>query len=355
MWPYILTLFAATSTAMLARTSGADPGDDNLAPRPIRRVVVLSVAFFFLIMTAFRVDVGADYWPYVRNYFGEYREPITVDGIFSEPGIRMLTHLSTSISDTSATFFLLAALLTILPIIITLERQSPYFALSIFLFVTTSTWQDSLNAVRQMIACAIVFAGFSLVRDRKFAPYLLLVIGATAFHGSALLLILVYFVPRKRLSGPALFLWTLGAVALSQSYELFTQLLVLTGNDHMIGSAYFEHEINPLRVLVALAPYLFYRAVSVPPENRQGHLLGNLLLINCLVYFVALNSAYLARFTLYTEVYTALALPVVISVISDPRVRLLAMWSTMTIYFVLWYIETSGASHLVPYQWVFSG
>lgn len=67
-----------------------------------------------------------------------------------------------------------------------------------FLFIF---YGDTLNAMRQFIALAIVFWGFHFVLEKKYKKYIISVIIATLFHNTAIISIgifLIYFILHKK-------------------------------------------------------------------------------------------------------------------------------------------------------------
>ena len=80
--------------------------------------------------------------------------------------------------------------------------NQPLLPLSIALFVLLGTWQGSFNGVRQYLAAAIIFAGHSLILNRRFKLFLLVVLMAALFHISALVCLAFYFVPLQRTQNP---------------------------------------------------------------------------------------------------------------------------------------------------------
>ena len=157
-------------------------------------------ASVLIAVGALRWRVGTDYVAYA----GEYPDYVTMSwrdyDLVNEPGIRVLSRLAYYVRDDYTTMFALAAAITIGLSIYTLYRDSNAFAFSVLLYVITGPWLGSFNGVRQYLACSIIFAGHRLVLDRRFGRWLLVVLVAGLFHVSAYLMVLFYFVPRRRLS-----------------------------------------------------------------------------------------------------------------------------------------------------------
>ena len=180
--------------------------------------------------------------------------------LVSEPGIRVLSRLAYYVRDDYTTMFALAAAITIGLSIYTLYRDSNAFAFSVLLYVITGPWLGSFNGVRQYLACAIIFAGHRLVLERRFGRWLLVVLVAGLFHISAYLMVLLYFVPRRRLSPVSALVLIVMAGFATEIYGRVLDLVVVFREDQDFGgqASYFVEEVNPLRIAAALAPLAFY-------------------------------------------------------------------------------------------------
>lgn len=344
---YVAVLLTATALAGLARSRSDREGRSKQAGN---LPLVLCVAIL-AGLAGFRWGVGADFYQYVANYLGVYREQFTWST--RDPGFRLLTRVAVAIYDHPSTFFMLASLLTVGLTVIALRRNSPNFAFAIFLYVTTISWQGSFNAVRQYLAAAVVLAGLQLILKQRFWPYAIVVACASLFHLSAIVLLLLYFVPLRRLKIREVVLLGAAAIVALNSYDIVVRLLVTLGIGDVSSADYFQESIHPLRVAIALGPYMLYLFTSRHSVHREVHFFGSMMLLNALVWVFALDSAYLARFAIYTNILVALSIPWSLREVSEPRVRLLAGWVIGLVYFVYWYLGTADDPFLNPYRSIF--
>ena len=73
--------------------------------------------------------------------------------------------------------------------------KNPFFALLVFeglMFFFTFTY------LRQVLAAGVIWLSITYVAHRKFKKYLLFVVLATLIHNSAVYMILLYFIPRRK-------------------------------------------------------------------------------------------------------------------------------------------------------------
>ena len=326
-------------------------------PTGTSRFWALVSASILVAVAALRWHVGTDYWTY-DSLYAEYKATSWGDySLFSEPGIRVLARLASWIHDDSAVMFALASLVTVGLTVRTIYRHSPMFALSVLLYVITGAWQGSFNAVRQYLSCAIIFAGHRYVIDRKFTKYILVVILATLFHASALVMVFLWFVPMKRLgtlrAAGIMIVATLGVTVYSYAASVIN---FLRGGSVDIGAgSYFTLQVNPLRVAMASIPLVLYMTLTRRDRlDPKTYFYVNMGFINVAVMIAVANSVYLARFAIYTNIFSILLIPRLLNM-RDRRLAAIAGCAVVTLYCVSWYIDTVqvGAS-LANFNWIFN-
>jgi transmembrane protein EpsG len=312
-------------------------------------------ASILVAVAALRWQVGTDYSTY-NGLYAAYKATSWGDySLFSEPGIRVLARLASWIHDDSAVMFALASLVTVGLTVRTIYRHSPMFALSVLLYVITGAWQGSFNGVRQYLACAIMFAGHRYVIDRKFTKYILVVILATLFHVSALVMVFLWFVPLKRMgtfrAAGLMIVATLGLTVYSYATSVIN---FLKGGSVDIGAgAYFERQVNPLRVAMAFIPLVLYMALTRRDRlDPKAYFYVNMGFINAAVMIAVANSAYLARFAIYTNIFSILLIPRLLNM-RDRRLAAIAGCAVVTLYCVSWYLDTvQVGGSLANFSWI---
>jgi transmembrane protein EpsG len=324
----------------------------GVARRPVWGVLA---ALALIAVGALRWRVGTDY----VAYSGEYPDYVAMSwrdyDLVNEPGIRVLSRLAFYVRDDYTTMFALAAAVTIGLSVYTLYRDSNAFAFSVLLYVITGPWLGSFNGVRQYLACAIIFAGHRLVLERRFGRWLLVVLVAGLFHISAYLMILLYFVPRRRLSPiSAIVLISLAGFA-TEIYGRVLDLIVVFREDQDFGgrASYFFEDVNPLRIAAALAPLVFYVLFTDKTKlSPNDHFYVHILLLHGAILLASSGSAYIARFAVYTGVFLCLAIPRLVTS-KDPRTRAFMVLMIVMFYGIFWYVETAGIRELANFRSVF--
>lgn len=121
----------------------------------------------------------------------------------------------------SRAWFLGVSLLTMSLFFKGFRKMSDNPTLSIVLFVVGFFYFESLNAIRQYVSIAILFASFPWVMEGKTWKYLLAVVVAAQFHASAWVMLPLIFV--VKIKWPT---WSLASV-LALTFVLGTRLMNL--------------------------------------------------------------------------------------------------------------------------------
>lgn len=352
---YSLVFVASTATAIWGdRQAQARDGGLSL-PRKLTFGAV-TVIVVLAGVSALRWRVGTDYWAYERNfetYVAEFTDSFAVTG---EPGIRLLAWLADSVGAGSTGMFALASIITMTLIVRTVWRWSPSFAFSIAIIVVSGVWYGSFNGVRQYLACAILFAGHRYIIDRKPIRWIVVVLIASLFHVSALVCLLMYFVPTKRTSFPLqAAVFAIGVVGMFGFASIIEFIETFTGSEGLAEASYVNQRVSLLRIAFAFVPIILYWLVKnrAAISDTNAWFYVNMLAVYAATYLASANSAYIARFVIYSAPFLAIGL-VSITAVPNSRERLLIRGSLLCLFAVFMYIEISGTENLSNFQWIFN-
>lgn len=356
MLTYALTTAYAVLFAALAGSRVVTAGQEDSVAPPRR-----GPAFFWAVcvvvvlagVAALRYRMGVDYGQYERMYLLGYLELTRTDISFgSESGFDALASLAGRIYDDPATMFALASALTVGLMVGTYARFAASFPLAVFLFVMVGLWHGSFNGVRQFLAVAIIVAAHNLLLGRRRMAFAVAVALASTFHVSAWVMLPLALLPQRRLSLGRVGLVLVLAVLAVAGYEAVGAALDAVNEDEILGSNYFETRVNPLRVGFAFVPYAIYALFSEKERcSPRTHLYANLALIHGAVSLAAFESAYIARFTLYTAAFIPLALPAILATTGVATKRAVTLGCCL-VYGLFWYVEVTTAATLLPFRWL---
>lgn len=344
---------SVTPGQLQARAADDEPAQPLKNPRRLT-LAGLSVIAILVAVAGLRWRVGVDFAQYADSYERRYSLVGWSDlRPWSEPGIQAIAIVSRHVRDDPSTMFFLASLITVGLTVWTFYRNTTYFSLAVALYILTSTWQGSFNGVRQYLACAIVFAGHRLIVDRRFRRFALVVGLAFLCHVSAAVLLLLYWVPRAKLSAPTIISMLLTAAVAVNLYPIFGEILDSVRGEGYSDVGYFTEQVSPFRIALAFVPAAVYLLFSDREKlTSRGHFYGNMMIVHAVVFLSAYGSAYVARLAIYTGVFVPLALAELLPT-RNRSLRRLLIFGILGAYAVFWYLETSATPALANFRWAF--
>lgn len=155
-------------------------------------LIMIGMPVFFILGN--RYGIGSDYFNYERIY-DNY---ILYKKSDMELGFKMLMRLSHSIFESfQGLVFITSFITVILMVNWILKEKTVQKAMMIYIMFCMffASWG---NIIRQSIAMAIVVYSFRYIEERKVLKYVVIILVASLFHTSALILLPCYFFGRKR-------------------------------------------------------------------------------------------------------------------------------------------------------------
>jgi len=200
-----------------------------------------------------------------------------------------------------------AALITNVLIVLVLYNYSRMVELSLYVYITGGLFLVSMNGIRQLLAAAIAFVAIRYLIKRNFFKYATVVVLASLFHQSALILLPVYFLVRYKAWSKTTAVLILFSVLIVIGYEAFTSLLFSAIEDTQYANydSFAEGGANILRVAVEAAPlFIAYlgreKLRSIFPNSD---LIVNMALIGIVFMVIATQEWIFARLSIYFQLY----------------------------------------------------
>jgi len=252
-------------------------------------IAVLSVAMFFMsILRA--TTVGIDYVMYM-DYFWK-----VCDGglpyVFSlenpywrEIGYSLLEYVISLFGSTPLIYSTGVALVCLSLNAVFVYKYSPSVWLSMFIFIAFGFFGYTLCTIRHQIAIAIFMFALPYLQQKRFVPYLLIVLLTATFHKSMLIWIPVYFLAQLAMDWRT---YTFYGVCLVL-YFLFSEqvLSVVTQyvyTQYQVGSYYMQGR----DVATAVIPVVFFAVVLLMQKPLLARNPKNLPLMNLSMYCACL-------------------------------------------------------------------
>lgn len=319
----------------------------------------MTLVFFVLasavliFVAGFRYCVGADFINYFLDYKNNAENFLEKLLVLDEPGYHFICWLVVLFKCNGAVVIFMAAAITIFCFLRTIYNNTNHLLAATLLFVFLGCWHGSFNGVRQYLAAAILFTGIRFIKERKFWKYALVVFLAFLFHSSAILMLFIYFIAYNKINLKNIIIMIIGSIIILYS---FTEVLKFAGfilKQEYIESVYITNSVNNLRVLVAVAPAIFFLVLYQKKTiTKEQQFWINLLIINGIVMFATSNSTYLARMGIYTAPFSAIAIPELLKDV-NLKGKNIIMTLILFAFAIFWWYEVSKSYTLNNFQFVF--
>lgn len=320
-------------------------------PFPVKIFLFLTAAMLIFVAGC-RYYVGADYGGYyhgLEKYIPRLKESLRT---FDEPGMPILATIVGWFTDDGAYFVFLCSFLTIGLFLITIYRNDNSYLMASLLFLFLP-WTGTFNGVRQYLAAAILFCGHRCIYDKKLWKWLLTVFIASCFHITALVMVILYFLLRNKVSIRNVVILTIGTYIVSANYDtIFSMIGFLKDSDMTTLDAYATNSVNVLRILVSCSPAIACLVLYYKKElSDEQTFYMNSLVIHAAAMVAASNSAYLARIGIYTTPFVVVALPKLFRTENKVLERILRI-GIVVLYAIFFYVEVSNSNALKNFHWI---
>lgn len=319
---YILILFWMLFASVLGHTAGMHRREIVLG-REERRATELYAWIVILPLVAWAVT-RSNYFGDTAGYIADFRSiPYAWDGKLEY--IRMHTKdtafyamgalVSVVVGMHFRYFFLLIALVQAYSLMKLYRKYSDDYWLAIFLFVATTDYMSWMyNGIRQFFAVAITLAAFEPIVKKKYVKAAVIIVFASLFHQSALMMIPIMFIVQGRPWNWKTLLVIMGTVVIMSASGLFTDTLDTILADTQYRNAVSDWRAgqddgtNPLRVLVYSVPTILSlpcRMKIMKTKNRALLVACNMSIVSSALYLVSMvtSGIYIGRLPIYCSLY----------------------------------------------------
>lgn len=283
MAPYLLLAAAAAVLGFLLCELHPSRRNDLIY------LIIMSVVMFAMSVPR-ATTVGVDYQMYL-NYFHQVCEN-DLSFLFSEAnhlrteiGYCLFEYLLSRFGSSQVVFSAGVALVCLGLNAVFLYKYSSSVWLSIFVFISFGFFGYTLCTIRHQIAIAIFMFALPYLQQKRFLPYLLIVLLTATFHKSMLIWIPVYFLAQLALDWRA---YTFYGVCLL-FYFLFSEPVMdfitqYVYTSYRVGSYYMEGRDLP----TIFIPVVLFLVVALMQKSLLARDPQNLPLINLSFYCACL-------------------------------------------------------------------
>ena len=225
-----------------------------------------------------------------------------------DKGFTLLTAFIKMITKNSQVYLFILSAITIGLLFAAIVKWVPDRRIGIFLLIMTGCYLDSMNGIRQALVTAILFYFLpGLVDQKKIVQYILLVLLVSTMHGSALVLLPLYFWVDKEPWSEYTIILIGGVILIFVFFNLgFGKALAIFLEETQYGNEYTKELTQGssgtsfMRFPVAIAP-LILGFINRKEERDYPYynIMFNMSLINATCWFISLKSLYFYRLATY--------------------------------------------------------
>ena len=196
--------------------------DSVIRNRKVSQYSSFIILFVMLLLVSLRYKVGTDWDAYVDFYRGEK----STDGI--EIGYAFLNNLSSKFLHLPYNLFILIINAFALALMFFfLKQNSVLLVVGLLIFFSDLFLYLNLSGIRQALALSITCFSIKFAIDRRFIVFLLFILLAACFHTTAILFLVVYFLPRKRIKWPVALIFIFGFLLCTIFLQSISDLITL--------------------------------------------------------------------------------------------------------------------------------
>ena len=337
---FLMCLIAAACRRAPLRRPG---GLGQPMPNPI--AVILPIVFF-TVFVALRRTVGDTFY-YMHSFelMGE-DNPVTIELFFGSM-FSFFQNIIRNLTDDPQWLIAFAAVFSIPVPFIILYRYCPRFEMAIFMFVAFSYLGGAMNGMRQYMAASIVLLATKYLFSEKktdFIKYAVIILLAYCMHNSAMIMIPLYFVVRRRAWQVSSYLLIFGSVVGVVIFDAilpsFLSAVEQTSFSEYAENGWFtsgqEGGSSLIRALFIAYPLVvaYLNRDRLKMLGRKGDILVNIMFIDVAIYIIAMYNWIFARLAIYLAIYFMIFTIWVINYAVRPKDRSLYVFVTVLVYFL---------------------
>ena len=272
---------------------------------------------------------------------------------FADVGYYIFTFYLYKISSNPQIMIFTTALITQVCYFKFFYKYRSYLELEIFMYIASGYFFVTMNGIRQSLAAGILVLATKYLIERDLKKYLFLVIFASLFHQSALIMILIYFLIESKPFSKTTFIMIAGSVI---GVMLFNELMpllfkLLQGSNYEHYEQVFkdgtEQGANILRVFVAIVPVILaYLKKEDLVKYENINFFINMSIINLIFMIFSLKTWIFARFTIYFNLYNFILLPYIIKKWNNPKEKRILYVLFILCYLLFFLVEQRFAEKI---------
>ncbi|QWG34669.1 EpsG family protein [Bacillus mycoides] len=334
-----MNLFIVFILAFFARYFAMPVTTGYVMLKPSRLLILMATTSLVLV-SGLRNNIGDTYF-YMHAYkVTDFNWENVKDS--KNIGFSILQMILKMYTNDPQILIFITALITNILIVAVLYKYSRMIELSLYVYIASGMYLVSMNGVRQYLTAAIMFAATKYILDGNWKKYFLIVLFASTFHQSALILIPIYFIVRRKAWSTITFILLFFAVLIVIGFNQFAEVLFATIGDTQYGhyKDFQEGGANILRVAVEATPLIlsFIGRHKLRELFPQSDYIVNMALLGLVFMIISTQNWIFARFSIYFGLYQLILISWVVKLFTK-KDRKFVYYSILICYFIYFVYE----------------
>jgi transmembrane protein EpsG len=304
------------------------------------KLLTIFIISLLVMVSGLRSNIGD-----TEAYMHAYRLDILNWGNIDysdEFGFQIYQLLLKEISQDPQLLVFVSALITNVLIILTLYKYCEHFDLGVFVYIASGMFLVSMNGIRQFIAAGLFFIATKFLIEGKWKSYVLIILLASTIHKSALILIPIYFIVRRKAWTKSTLILLFTSILMIGAYNEFSSVLFKAIENTKYGhySNFSEGGANILRVIVGGVPLIlaFLGREKLRLRIPYSDYVVNMGVIGLIILIISTQNWIFARFNIYFGLYNLILISWIVSLFHS-RQRRFIYYSIWVCYFIFFIFE----------------
>lgn len=314
------------------------------------------VAFFPIIWMAGHRGFFADTSAYITGYLDTTATLSDIGSIISgaakDKGYAVLVVvLHTIFGDNYEAFLIFIATVQGVLLLSVFRKYSDDYVFSVFMFVASTDMLSWMyNGMRQFIAVTIIFAGAAFFFKKKYIPAILLIVFASFFHKSALIMLPILFLVQGKAFNKKTIIFMIVVVGIIAFAGRFTNwmdtALADTQYKNVVTDAnsMSDDGTNPLRALFYSIPAIiavFGRKKIQESGSAVVNVCANMSIVTVGLYLVSVvtSGVFIGRLPIYCSLFCNILLPWELEHVFSEKTKPFAFAGIIILYLVFYYYQ----------------
>lgn len=312
--------------------------------------VVLIILMLFIGLRGYFTGDSARYkyaWDRTNNAFSLIN---AIEIAPKERGYVILMYILGRFTPNITLFFCFNAAMTVWGYFKVLRKYSPIMWMSILMLVCVGPLYISMNAMRNILACALYCFAIKYAAEKDFVRYCIFVLCIATIHFSAVIMIPLYFLLNFKWNIQKRQIGALICIIAGVAFLVFIFSNELTRIAMSVLAIYrnynygveFGLSLRAVLKVILIQIFIFWNHKKINLKNPVDRCFFNASILYTVFYVFALNVAILQRFAFYFAVSHMVLVPMIINRISNSKMKVMVI-TGMTMFLLAYaYVANYG-------------